>query len=83
MAKKSLSVLKRTRQAAKRRIDNRAKKLKLRKALKKIKTTKEKDEFQRLLSDIQKLIDKSVKKGIIHKNTAARMKSKLMKSAKN
>lgn len=78
LAKKSMSVLKRSRQAAKRRSDNKSKKIKLRKALKKIKTIKEKDELQKSLPDIQKLIDKSVKKGIIHKNTAARMKSKLM-----
>lgn len=79
MAKKSISVLKRTRQAEKRRIENRVKKIKLKKALKKIKTIKEKEEITKLIPEIQKLIDKSVKQGIIHKNTAARMKSKLMK----
>ena len=78
MAKRSLSSLKRVRQAGKRRIQNRLKKQKLRKALKEIKSIKEKEEILKTLPKIQALIDKSAQKGIIHKNTAARIKSKLM-----
>ncbi len=78
MAKRSLSSLKRVRQAEKRRNQNRLKKLKLRKLLKEIKGTKEKDEFLKLFPKVQKTVDMSVQKGIIHKNTAARIKSKLM-----
>jgi len=78
LAKRSLSSLKRVRQAAKRRIHNRQKKQKLRKALKEIKSIKEKEEILKTLPKIQALIDKSAQKGIIHKNTAARIKSKLM-----
>jgi len=79
LAKKSLSVIKRTRQAAKRRMVNKTKKFKLRKELKKIKSVKEPETLQKSLPDVQKLIDKSVKRGILHKNTAARIKSKLMR----
>ncbi len=79
MAKKSLSVIKRTRQEAKRRAVNKTKKIKLRKALKQVKSITEKESLQKSLPEIQKLIDKSVKTGIIHKNTAARIKSKLMR----
>jgi len=78
LAKRSLSSLKRVRQAGKRRIQNRLKKQKLRKALKEIKSIKEKEEILKTLPKIQALIDKSAQKGIIHKNTAARIKSKLM-----
>jgi small subunit ribosomal protein S20 len=82
LAKKSLSVIKRTRQALKRRLTNKTKKIKLRKELKKIKLIKEKETLQKSLPGIQKLIDKSVKQGILHKKTASRVKSRLMKSVK-
>lgn len=78
MAKKSESVLKTARQAEKRRVRNRFKKARLKKLLKQIKSTKDKEEFRKLLPRAQTLIDKSVQKGVIHKNTAARLKSKLM-----
>lgn len=79
MAKKSKSVLKTTRQAAKRRIMNRTKKQKLRKMLKDVRNIKEKDELLKILPKVQANIDKSVKFRIIHKNTAARLKSKIVK----
>lgn len=82
LAKRSLSSLKRVRQAAKRRIQNRQKKHRLRKLLKEIKGIKVNDEFLKLLPKVQKMVDKSVQKGIIHKNTAARIKSKLMKKTR-
>lgn len=79
MAKKSKSVLKTARQAEKRRILNRHKKQKLKKMLKEIRNIKDKDAYSEALPKVQALIDKSAQKGIIHKNTAARLKSKLVK----
>ena len=67
-AKKSLRVsLRKQRQ-------NLGYKLALKKALEKPKPAE--------LIKIQSLIDKAAKKGIIHKNKAARLKSKLFKSSK-
>ena len=37
------------------------------------------DKVQELLSNAYKLLDKSVSKGVLHKNTAARKKSRLTK----
>ena len=38
-----------------------------------------KDKVQELLNNAYKLLDKSVSKGVLHKNTAARKKSRLTK----
>ena len=82
MAKRSLSSIKKVRQSAKRRIQNRQKKQKLRKSLKEIRGVKEKEEFLKLLPKFQTMIDKAARKGIIHKKTAARIKSRLVKQQK-
>jgi len=39
----------------------------------------DKDKVKELLSNAYKLLDKSVSKGVLHKNTAARKKSRLTK----
>jgi len=82
LAKRTLSALKSVRQANARRVKNRQKKLKLRKMLKEIKGLKEKAAILESLPKVQALVDKSVKRGLVHKNTAARIKSKLMKLSK-
>ncbi|MEO0076615.1 MAG: 30S ribosomal protein S20 [candidate division WOR-3 bacterium] len=82
MAKRTPSALKRARQSEKRRIQNRIQKLKLKRLLKQTKSTKDNEEFKKLLPKVQQLVDKLAKKGIIHKNKAARIKSKLMQSSK-
>jgi small subunit ribosomal protein S20 len=79
MAKRSRSVLKRIRQSKKRRERNRAQKLKLKKLLKEIKKVFDPEEYKKQLIVVQSAIDKAVKRHLIHKNAAARMKSKLMR----
>ncbi|MCS7250572.1 MAG: 30S ribosomal protein S20 [candidate division WOR-3 bacterium] len=75
--KKSLSVLKRIRQNRKRYLRNKARKEKLKEAIKELKRIPNKEEALKLFPKVQSIIDKAVKWGIIHKNKAARIKSKL------
>ncbi|MFB0509048.1 MAG: 30S ribosomal protein S20 [bacterium] len=77
MAKKSISVKKRMRQSEKRRQINRIRKASIKKAIKGLMSTKTKKTAQPLYLKAQKLIDKSTQKGIIHKNKAAKLKSRL------
>jgi len=76
------SAEKRVRQNEKRRNVNRSNRGKLRTAIKKLRTTisagNNKDS-QELLSPTIALIDKAVNKGVLHKNAAARHKSRLTK----
>ncbi|MBZ5507447.1 MAG: 30S ribosomal protein S20 [Acidobacteriia bacterium] len=74
------SALKRARQTVKRSANNRSNTSRLRTELRKLRETLEsgdakqaKDAFGATVS----MIDKAVKKGVIHKNTAARYKSRL------
>ncbi len=43
-------------------------------------SSEDKSELNSLLSNVYKLCDKAVSKGILHKNTAARKKSRLTKA---
>ena len=77
------SALKRYRQSVKRQAINTANRHKLRTQLKKLKTAvaaKKAADAKGLLPQTFRLIDKSVQKGVIKKNTAARYKSRLTKS---
>jgi small subunit ribosomal protein S20 len=77
------SAIKRYRQSQKRQAINTANRHKLRTQLKKLKTAvaaKKADDAKGLLPQTFRLIDKSVQKGVIKKNTAARYKSRLTKS---
>ena len=77
------SALKRYRQSQKRRLINTKNRHKLKTQLKKLKTAimgKKADDAKGLLPQTFSLIDKSVQKGVIKKNTAARYKSRLTKS---
>lgn len=76
------SAEKRVRQNAKRNEINRANRSKLRTQIKKLRGAlghSDKNESTELLGATISMIDKAVNKGIIHKNTAARHKSRLTK----
>jgi len=76
------SAEKRVRQNAKRNEINRSNRSKLRTSIKKLRTSvasHDKNGSIELLNPTVSLIDKAVNKGIIHKNTAARYKSRLTK----
>lgn len=80
------SAEKRVRQNAKRKEINRSNRSKLRTQIKKLRTAltaTDKKECGDLLAPTISLIDKAVIKGIIHRNTAARHKSRLTKHVSN
>jgi small subunit ribosomal protein S20 len=80
------SAEKRVRQNAKRNEINRSNRSKLRTSIKKLRTSvaaSDKTGSIELLNPTVSLIDKAVNKGIIHKNTAARYKSRLTKHVNN
>lgn len=68
---------KRLRQSEKARLRNKGVRTLLRSTMKKVLTATSKTEAETLLNDAQSVIDKTVKKGVIHSNAAARYKSKL------
>ena len=77
------SALKRYRQSQKRRLINTTSSNRLKKQMKKLKTAiagKKSADAKAMLPATFSLIDKSVQKGVIKKNTAARYKSRLTKS---
>jgi small subunit ribosomal protein S20 len=76
------SAEKRVRQNTKRNEINRSNRSKLRTQIKKLRSAlsaSDKKESAELLTPTVSLIDKAVNKGLIHKNTAARYKSRLTK----
>ena len=75
--KRSLSVLKRARQSERRRIVNRGRKMRLKKILKQIRSVETKAGAEELFPKMQAVVDKASRKHIIHRNTAARIKSRL------
>ncbi|MBM3808852.1 MAG: 30S ribosomal protein S20 [Acidimicrobiia bacterium] len=80
MAKRNKSALKANRQNIKRREHNRALRSRLRTGLKSIRKSldvKDVDGARKALQSLQSLVDKMATKGIIHKNTASRYKSRL------
>lgn len=80
MAKRNKSALKANRQNIKRREHNRALRAKLRTGLKSIRKSldaKDVDGAKKSLGTLQSLVDKMATKGIIHRNTASRYKSRL------
>ena len=71
---------KRVRQSEKRRVINRSHRTKVRTYIKKVRTalaSGKADEVQKVLPEAISVIDKSVQKGVMHKNAAARYKSRL------
>ena len=80
MAKRNKSALKAHRQNITRREQNRQLRSKLRTGLKAIRSSveaKDPEGTRTALGTTQSLVDKMAAKGIIHKNTAARYKSRL------
>ena len=80
MAKRTKSALKANRQNIKRREHNRQLRSKLRTALKAIRASlddKDLDGAKSALSKTVSIVDKMATKGIIHRNTAGRYKSRL------
>jgi small subunit ribosomal protein S20 len=68
-----------TRQAAKRRDSNKYYGKTTRNAIRDLKATSEPKAYDEKLPDVISQIDKLAKRGIIHKNKAANLKSKLSK----
>jgi small subunit ribosomal protein S20 len=80
VAKRNKSALKANRQNIKRREHNRALRAKLRTGLKSIRKNLDAKDVagaKKALTSLQSLVDKMATKGIIHKNTASRYKSRL------
>ena len=80
MAKRTKSALKANRQNVKRREHNRQMRSKLRSALKAIRVSldaKDVSGAKAALSETVSIVDKMATKGIIHRNTAGRYKSRL------
>jgi small subunit ribosomal protein S20 len=80
-----LSALKRARQNEKRRMRNRHHRSSLRTALKKYRAllaAKKSEEAAKEYTSVQKAIDTAASKGIIHRNAAARYKSRLAAALK-
>ena len=74
------SAEKRVRQSEKRRVINRGNRSKVRTYIKKVRTALDSgknDEIQSALPEAISVIDKAVQKGVMHKNAAARYKSRL------
>ena len=71
---------KRVRQSEKRRMINRANRTKVRTYIKKLRAALDggkNEDIQKSLAETISVIDKSVQKGVLHKNAAARYKSRL------
>ncbi len=68
-----------TRQAEKRRDRNRYYGKTTRNAIRELKTSKDEKAYTEQLPSVVSMIDKLAKKGVIHKNKAANLKSKLSK----
>lgn len=82
MAKRHKSALKAHRHSERRRQANQRNKSRLRTILKSVQSTIETgraDEARAKLSEVYSVLDKMIQKGILHKNTAARYKSRLTK----
>jgi small subunit ribosomal protein S20 len=80
VAKRTKSALKANRQNVKRRASNRDMRSRLRTALKSIRASldaKDVDAAKKALSETVSIVDKMATKGIIHRNTAGRYKSRL------
>ena len=74
------SAEKRVRQNEKRRVINRSNRTKVRGYIKKLRSALDsgkKEEIDQILPEVISVIDKSVQKGVLHANAAARYKSRL------
>jgi len=74
-----LSVEKRARQNIKRNRRNRIVKSAIRGALKQVKANDDPTKTAKLTTNAQRILDRAAAKKVLHKNKAARMKSRVMK----
>jgi len=72
-----ISSEKRIRQTIKRRTHNRYYGKTMRNAIRRFRELNNKEEAEKKLAEMYSLIDKTARRGIIHKNKAANLKSKL------
>lgn len=72
------SCLRRIRQTKTRTLHNRYYAKTMRNAVRKLRATDNKEEAEKLLPSVQKMLDKLAKTNIIHKNKAANITSSLM-----
>ncbi|MCS7245798.1 MAG: 30S ribosomal protein S20 [candidate division WOR-3 bacterium] len=79
MPKVKLSVKKRERQNKKRRLRNLLYKMKIKSVIRKFLKAKNLEEKREILKEVYEYVDKAVKKGVIHRNKASRIKSKYAK----
>jgi len=77
------SALKATRQADARKEDNKYYARTMRNALKTMRKTTDKAEAEKMLPQLNAVLDKLAKKNVIHKNKAANLKSSITKHAQN
>jgi len=77
------SALKATRQAETRRENNRYHARSMRNALKKIRKTTDKAEADKMLPEMNAMLDKLAKRNVIHANKAANLKSSIAKHTQN
>ena len=80
------SAKKRMRQSEKRRLINRGNRSRLRTTIKKLRaalTSNDTNDAQTLLPVTISTIDKAVQKGVLHRNAAARYKSRLTRTVNN
>jgi small subunit ribosomal protein S20 len=77
------SALKATRQAEVRKEDNKYYARTMRNALKKMRKTSDKAEADKMLPELNAVLDKLAKKNVIHKNKAANLKSSITKHAQS
>jgi len=73
------SAAKRIRQDKKKRARNRAVKSEVKLVVKKVTATTDPEEGVKVLPEVNSVIDKAAKKGVLHWRTAARKKSRLAK----
>jgi small subunit ribosomal protein S20 len=71
------SAIKRIRQSQARRLRNRYYGRTMRNAIRKLRAMNDKNEAQELFPKVISLIDRNVKRNLVHKNKAANLKSKL------
>jgi len=74
------SAAKRVRQDAKRRINNRYHRSKMRTMIKKLRQMEDKEQAELMLREVKSYLDRLASKKIIHKNKAANYKSDLEKA---
>ncbi len=77
------SALKAVRQAETRKEDNKYYARTMRNSLKKMRKTTEKAEAEKMLPELNAMLDKLAKKNVIHKNKASNLKSSITKHAQS